>query len=474
MFNNNICFIGNYLAFKTKVYGWQRGIVKAMHDDYLTIYAVDLSIIEMVSKKGCLKKIPEDVASIPIQAVHLTLSTKTFDENDLLSEFKIKASNGAVVVDNTLEGILVAEDGTDFDKISMKSWLGDFQEYYTFFNTNDAVKITRVVSISDVYLTLVNEVVPVELFKPIAKNSKVVEKTCSDIVLFPVNDEFVRGKIMKETGSTVQCFDIDTGYEYDIALNDIRAANNFVKTIPVSLKKVQLAYLKSMKSPYENNKAFTVLERHMNENFVFYINYATDADGENAGVELLFKDKNCLNKQLLPLIFEKVEINSKISMTKEKNQPDIPQDVMKFDKDKSFDVSNIEVIPLTTGENITVTVIDTSTLTAGYFSAFDPKLSTDHLKMFTAKYDKLVSEYAARTDIGNEYCPEPNEVCIAVFDDDGIWYRSFCVEAYANGKFLLIFLDYGNYVTTDKTKIRKITKELMFPSNANNCIIKGK
>lgn len=459
------------MAFKTKIYGWQRGIVKANYEDYFTVYSVDFGLVEVISKKDSFKKLPDDVAIIPAQTVYLSLSSKSFDEKYALCEFKIETLDGSKITDNSLEGALKTDQNNQFDKILMKPWSGDFGEYDATFNTNDAVRITRVVTISDVFLTLSSENVPTELFKPIAKNSKAIEKSSSEMVLFPVNDEFVRGKIIKTISTTsFQCFDVDTGSEYVIALNDIRVANHFVKTIPISTKKVQLAYLKSMTSPFENNKAFTVLERHMNENFVFYLNYATDAEGENAGIELLFKDKNCLNKQLLPLIFEKVEAeNSKTSKSK---MPEIPQDVMKS-TEQFLDVADIETIPLTTGENVSVMVIDSSTLCTGYFSAFDPKLSVEHMKNYATKYDKLIVDYASRNDIGTEYCPKANEVCLAIFDDDGLWYRCFCVERYEGDMFLLIFLDYGNFIKTNKTKIRKITKELMFPSNANNCIIKG-
>lgn len=446
--------------------------MKANYGNYYTVYSVDFGLVEVISKKDSFKKIPDDVAIIPPQTVLLTLCSKTFDEKYALFEFKLKTLDESKIVDNSLEGILQTDKDNDFDKVLIKPWSGDFVEYDATFNPNDAVRITRVVTISDVFLTLAGENVPTELFKPIAKNSKPIENACSEMVLFPVNDEFVRGKIMKTISNTsFQCFDVDTGSEYVIALTDIRVANNFVKTIPISTKKVQLAYLKSMTSPHQNNKAFTVLERHMNENFVFYLNYATDAEGENAGVELLFKDKNCLNKQLLPLIFEKVEVeNSKSSKAM---IPEIPQDVMKSDSEPFLDVADIEVIPLTTGENVSVMVIDSSTLSTGYFSAFDPKLSIQHMQNYATKYDKLIVDYASRTDIGTEYCPKKDEVCLAVFDDDGLWYRCFCVERYEGDMFLLIFLDYGNFIKTNKTKIRKITKELMFPSNANNCIIKG-
>ncbi|KAL5283365.1 hypothetical protein ACFFRR_005947 [Megaselia abdita] len=464
--------IGQYLAFKTKLYGWQRGIIKANHGDLFTVYALDFGFMEIVSKKDLFRSIPEDIAVIPVQTVCLSLSSKAFYEKFAAFEFKLKASN-TTIVENSLEGIL-SSDNTDFDKVVIKPWTGNFLEFHATFNPNDAVNISRVVSTSDVFLNLANETVPIEMFKPIAKTLKPIEKPSIEMVLFPVNDEFARGKIIKKTSdSSFQCLDVDTGGEYVVGMQDIRLANDFVKTIPIVTKNFNLAYLMSMTSPYENNKAFTVLERHMNENFVFYLNFAINADGESAGVELLFKDKNCLNKQLLPLIFEKVEVdNTKLRKAKI-NQPDIPQDVMKVDAEKFLDVSDIEIIGLSTGDNISVMVIDSSTMNTGYFSAFDPKLSVEHMKNYAAKYDKMIVDYAARTDIGSEYCPKNNEVCLAVFDDDGLWYRCFCVERYENDKFLLIFLDYGNFIKTSKSNIRKLSKELMFPSNANSCIIRG-
>lgn len=413
------------------------------------------------------------MASIPAQTVYLSLFSKNINEKSAGLEFKLKSSIETKVVDNSIEGVLKTDEGSDYDKVSIKSWSGNFLEYHMPFNPNDSVRIARVVTFSEVYLSLASVDVPTELFKEIAKNSKPVEKPSSEMILFPVNDEFVRGKLLKAMSDTeYKCLDVDSGNEHVIALKDIRCATHFVKTLPILTKKVNLAYLMSMTSPHENNKAFIVLERHMNENYVFIMNHATDAEGDIAGVELLFKDKNCLNKQLLPLIFERVE-SAKLSKSKERNHPDIPQDVMKTSAEPFLDVGDIEMIKLSTGANISVMVIDCSTVGTGYFSAFDPKLSVEHMKNYATKYDKAIVDYAARTDIGSEYCPKVNEVCIAIFEEDGLWYRCFCVERFDNDMFLLIFLDYGNFIKSHKSKIRKITKELMFPSNCNSCIIQG-
>lgn len=71
------------------------------------------------------------------------------------------------------------------------------------------------------------------------------------------------------------------------------------------------------------------------------------------------------------------------------------------------------------------------------------------------------------------YEPRKMEICLSVFAEDGEWYRALCVDHKPNDVFVVMFLDYGNLAKVNKKDIMPMTKDLMFPSNANMVYIEG-
>lgn len=68
-----------------------------------------------------------------------------------------------------------------------------------------------------------------------------------------------------------------------------------------------------------------------------------------------------------------------------------------------------------------------------------------------------------------------DELCLAVFDDDKLWYRAACVKPMPESNiFVVIFIDYGNVASVKRESIRSLPKELGFPCAAHTCAVNGK
>ena len=68
----------------------------------------------------------------------------------------------------------------------------------------------------------------------------------------------------------------------------------------------------------------------------------------------------------------------------------------------------------------------------------------------------------------------PSELCLAIYCEDGEWYRAMCLDVRANNFYNVMFVDYGNTSVVSGNDMLPITKELMFTSKANTCNIQSK
>lgn len=68
-----------------------------------------------------------------------------------------------------------------------------------------------------------------------------------------------------------------------------------------------------------------------------------------------------------------------------------------------------------------------------------------------------------------------DELCIAVFDSDKLWYRAVCLQAEPEKNvFMVQFIDFGNTASVKCESIRSLPKALAFPYVAHTCSVIGK
>lgn len=65
------------------------------------------------------------------------------------------------------------------------------------------------------------------------------------------------------------------------------------------------------------------------------------------------------------------------------------------------------------------------------------------------------------------------ELCIARYSEDGLWYRGLCLETVGDGFPSIHFIDYGNITTVPIEDIRKYPRQFTFPIYTADCEIKG-
>ncbi|XP_062705567.1 uncharacterized protein LOC109432555 isoform X2 [Aedes albopictus] len=133
-------------------------------------------------------------------------------------------------------------------------------------------------------------------------------------------------------------------------------------------------------------------------------------------------------------------------------------------------IDDLQLIPLPAGKSdVKLTILDDSDLAQGAITVCE--VTEQNVKRYATLTDE-VNKLAGRCG-GDGYAPKLDELCIAIFDLDKMWYRAVCIEPQPeNNIFLLQFIDYGNVATVKRESIRTMPKELAFPCAAHTCIVK--
>ncbi|XP_055853411.1 protein vreteno-like isoform X2 [Episyrphus balteatus] len=128
----------------------------------------------------------------------------------------------------------------------------------------------------------------------------------------------------------------------------------------------------------------------------------------------------------------------------------------------------LEDSPLPTGENVELLVIDSSLLQTGFVSCTTEAYANE-IQKFQNDIQKYVKENAATSS----YTPRVNELCLAKYDEDNLWYRGRCIEVVGDGHPTILFFDYGNLCIVSVENIIKYPEEFTFPIMTADCEISG-
>ncbi|XP_055902209.1 protein vreteno-like isoform X2 [Eupeodes corollae] len=128
----------------------------------------------------------------------------------------------------------------------------------------------------------------------------------------------------------------------------------------------------------------------------------------------------------------------------------------------------LQYSPLPTGENVELLVIDSSLLQTGFVSC-----TTEAYTNEIEKFQKDIQAYVQANETKSTYTPRVNELCLAKYSEDNLWYRGRCIEVVGDGHPTILFFDYGNLSIVSVENIRKYPEEFTFPIMTADCEISG-
>lgn len=132
--------------------------------------------------------------------------------------------------------------------------------------------------------------------------------------------------------------------------------------------------------------------------------------------------------------------------------------------------SDISTVALPEKVPLELVMLDTSlfmtdrTITA---AVYDTKLLLEMNKLG----EKFTAHCIANASKTPPHMPKVGEICSAIFEEDGYWYRTECINVMSDTVFLLKFIDYGNYSEVNVNNIRKMSREYLYQTLANVCSI---
>ncbi|KAH8357179.1 hypothetical protein KR084_007415, partial [Drosophila pseudotakahashii] len=113
-------------------------------------------------------------------------------------------------------------------------------------------------------------------------------------------------------------------------------------------------------------------------------------------------------------------------------------------------------VPLPTGKNIDLVVMDNTFLKYGFVYCTARDLAYEVTKM-----QRDIQEYGEKIATVPTYAPPKNELCIAKYE--GKWCRGLSLELVGDGYPSILFIDYGNIVPTHVSDIRAYPPQFIFP-----------
>ncbi|XP_065363950.1 protein vreteno [Calliphora vicina] len=122
---------------------------------------------------------------------------------------------------------------------------------------------------------------------------------------------------------------------------------------------------------------------------------------------------------------------------------------------------------LPSGDNVEFYIMDNSLMSSGCISC-----TIKPYVIEIQKFQKELQSYA-ESITKEAYTPRVDELCIARYSLDGLWYRGVCLEAVGDGHPSIHFIDYGNITIVPIEDIRRYPRQFTYPIYTADCEIKG-
>uniref|UniRef100_A0A1A9VYD7 Tudor domain-containing protein n=1 Tax=Glossina austeni TaxID=7395 RepID=A0A1A9VYD7_GLOAU len=508
--------------------GWRRVRLLGFHEEknQFLVYVLDEGTMIWSTM---IKRIPAPFLTLPMGILAIS-NFGDFKLNEILfngmQKLVLKELPKANENDDKLVcGLYYNEHKIGDVKVSMFSGLLselNLKWWHESIEEGSAVYITHLVSYKQIFIAAVNTLEYEDIFASeirkcplFATNEPII---VGDVVFVSnVNAEqncCYRGEILGSSGDLFEILNVDRGCKQSVNRKVLRKASILVRSLPVRCFLVNLMLLQDTSTPIEDNKAIAGLESCIENATDFDVTYD---DVKN--VDLLFrtKQRQSLCSKLLPMLFEarlsadkvlskKTKIISIAAdtghlaenmssrpsppyspdtlrketeeleiKTNERASISIPKPLVNNNTNKIYTVDDLEVIPIECGDNVELYILTCIAVLNGspFVTAFD--CSKKEFISEMENYWTMVADYCAGSDSPpGGYKPKRMEICLAVYNEDGQWYRALCLGEDSDGDLVrVMYIDYGNVSDVEKYQIKPITKELMFPSNANVVYVEG-
>ncbi|PNF38229.1 hypothetical protein B7P43_G12388 [Cryptotermes secundus] len=419
-------------------------------------YQVSFCDVGCIGNVKTVKKLPEDLASIPEFAARCSVISCTKPTEKLWSPetrrflFTVESVNE---VQKTVTCVLQSVTGEEICKAVLRRWVPSIEDeglksveiknndivvLQVFFNQKSLFIRPASSSAKEVYSQLIQDVglhcikAP-ELDHLPSKNEMVA---CQ----FAPDGNYYRAQVLEVKDEVVEVTYVDFGNMVSVTKDKLKPLPDDLKRIPCQAVKVTLKDVVAKPLTPETNDFLSKLIGGEVEMKLIM------AESHKDGVQLILPDSSCLN--------------------------DVINTMLKPDKSltewKIFMEGDIKYLELPIGKTIDFLVLH--------------KMNSVTLMGCEANEEIMVYVHTTMTKEINSYCnstkeksyvPRYSELCFARYED-GVWYRAMCLEEHSSKENNIIFLDFGNMAYIDKTRIRKMVPEFVeTPAVALLCSMKG-
>ncbi|XP_058820578.1 uncharacterized protein LOC131682827 [Topomyia yanbarensis] len=392
------------------------------------------------------------------------------------------------------------------------------------------VKITSVLNVSSVIICPQDKInIYTDLLQTILPGLKpLTSSPLANDVIIGVDDIMMpyRARVMKNVSSSeVELLDLDNGCIKKIPFGKLYAANGFISNLPVFTIKVQvrdvneatirdrdvvvkqLDVFKTEKRSFRlmfeggsymygvklidvntNRSLATLLMEHHDKTLreadeelkkIRDQEEARQKAAEEAEAQKN-RDQEEARQKSAAMAQAKIELEQKAA----RNAAIMAEQKLKAQEEKNskqeenakaaiptkFTINDLKLIPLPAGRNdVKLTILDDGDLNRGIMTVCE--MNEANIQRYSTLTEE-VNKHASNIG-GDGYCPEVDEMCVAVFDADKLWYRAVCIMvAPDKNSFVVQFIDYGNIASVKRESIRSFQKELDFPCVAFTCSVK--
>ncbi|XP_065083783.1 uncharacterized protein LOC135705858 [Ochlerotatus camptorhynchus] len=491
--------VGDLVCVELSEVGWSRAMIIEQHEGYRLVFTIDNGTMELVRAQD-VRRLPEKYKHKPWLVLKMDVGKVVTNELDFkrmcympsfeftferLSYKKALQKMKCTMKDSEGKRILAEVDFMDFEcdlkKAGLNFWPHIPQDKSIVrisftFDVSTIVVCPR--DIINIYTGLLQTVLPTLKRLTTAPNVKDVIVAVDDLMI-PY-----RALVLSNVSTTeVELLDLDSGNITKTVLQKLFESNGFVNNLPVYTVKVHIldmnvSAIKDQACVLDQLDAFRSEQREFRMQF--------EGGSYIYGVKLL--DVNT-NRSLATILSEhhdkKVrEVEQAVTHKREHETEQVVAEGHEQDRktheDRQmtevsvalavFTINDLKLVALPVGKSgVKLTILDDGALAQGLLTVCE--LTEENIKRYTTLIDEV--NRVAATCGGDGYCPKLDELCIAVFDDDKMWYRAVCLQTQpAKHAFVVQLIDYGNMTLVKRESIRSLPEELAFPCAAHTCTIK--
>ncbi|XP_065095769.1 uncharacterized protein LOC135717560 [Ochlerotatus camptorhynchus] len=509
--------VGDLICVNSIEFGWSRALIIDQHDDNRLVYTIDNGTVELVSAQD-VRKLPAKYKHKPRLVLAMEITKVVMNEQDFmrmcympsfeftferLSFNKAQQTMKCTMKDGKGKFVLAEVDFMDFEcdlkKVGIDYWPHTPQDKMI-------VRILSALDVSTIVICPKDSInVYTELLQTVIPNLKrlTAVPNVKDVIV-AMDDCMMpyRARVLSIVSSTeVEVLDLDNGKIRNTFTEKLFETNGFVNNLPVYTLKVRIldmnvSAIKDQVCVLRQLDAFKSEKREFRTHFegrsymygVKLIDVSTNRslatillehhdkqlhEVEKAVTKKREQDTEAARLKTIDAAAEvKATAQAAAAKAKQERKAREATELKKAETVVApwvFTINDLKLVELPVGKSgIKLTILDDANLAHGVVTVFE--FTDENIKRYTTLNDK-VNEEAARVG-GDGYCPKLDELCIAVFDDDKLWYRAVCLQAEPEKDvFMVQFIDFGNLASVNRESIRSLPKELAFPCAAHTCTV---